>query len=57
MNFLYNNHQVNLLHYGFDICIIEYKTGKQELVKPTQVKDLRTGKFLINRSRPMRKKY
>jgi len=57
MNFLYNNQQVNLIHYGFDICIIEYKTGIQELVKPTQVKDLRTNEFLINRTRPIPKRY
>ena len=57
MNFLYNNQPVNLIHYGFDICIIEYKTGIQELVKPTKVKDLRTNEFLTHRKRPTPKKY
>ena len=57
MNFLYNNQRVNLIHYGFDICIVEYKTGIQELVKPAEVKDLRTNKFLINRNRPTPKRY
>ena len=57
MNFLYNNQPVNLIHYGFDICIIEYKTGVQQLVKPTEIKDLTTNKFLINRNRPTPKRY
>lgn len=57
MNFLYNKQPVKLIHYGFDICIIEHKTGIQELVKPTEVQDLKTGKFLTNRKRPTPKKY
>tara|TARA_B100000768_G_C11244541_1_gene361157 strand:- start:100 stop:273 length:174 start_codon:yes stop_codon:yes gene_type:complete len=57
MNFLYNNQPVNILHYGFDICIIEYKTGKQELVRPSEIKDLKTNKFLTHRTRPTSRRY
>jgi len=51
MNYLYKNQPVNLLHYGFDICIIEYKTGRQELVRPSEIKDLSTNDFLKHRDR------
>ncbi len=36
---------VNLLHYGFDIVVVEHKNGRQELLKPSDV-------GLSNRTRP-----
>ena len=52
MSYRYEGQAVDLLHHGYDICIIQYETGKQESVSPDKIVDTQTNKVIIRRTRP-----
>jgi hypothetical protein len=52
MSYRYEGQAVDLLHHGYDICIIQYEDGKQESVSPDKIVDTQTNKFIIRRTRP-----
>jgi hypothetical protein len=52
MSYRYEGQAVDLLHHGYDICIIQYEGGKQESVSPDKIVDTQTNKVIIRRTRP-----
>ena len=52
MSYRYEGQAVDLLHLGYDICIIQYEDGKQESVSPDKIVDTQTNKVIIRRTRP-----
>ena len=52
MSYRYEGQSVDLLHHGYDICIIQYEDGKQESVSPDKIVDTQTNKVIIRRTRP-----
>jgi hypothetical protein len=52
MSYRYEGQAVDLLHHGYDICIIQYEDGKQESVSPDKIVDTQTNKVIIRRTRP-----
>ena len=54
MRYKYEGQAVDLLHHGYDLCIIQYENGEQESVSPDKVVDTRTNKLINRRTRPTR---
>ena len=52
MSYRYEGQAVDLLHYGYDLCIIQYEDGKQESVSPDKLIDTQTNTAIIRRTRP-----
>ena len=52
MRYKYNKQTVDLLHHGYDLCIIQYKDGKQESVSPDKIVDTKTNRVILRRTRP-----
>ena len=52
INIEYKEQAVDLLHHGYDLCIIQYKDGKQESVSPDKLIDTQTNTAIIRRTRP-----
>ena len=52
MRYKYKEQTVDLLHHGYDLCIIQYENGKQESVSPDKIIDTQTNKIILQRTRP-----
>ena len=52
MGYKYKEQTVDLLHQGYDLCIIQYENGKQESVSPDKIIDTQTNKIILQRTRP-----
>ena len=52
MGYKYKEQTVDLLHQGYDLCIIQYENGKQESVSPDKIVDIKTNKVITHRTRP-----
>ena len=52
MGYKYNKQTVDLLHHGYDLCIIQYENGKQESVSPGKIIDTQTNTAIMRRTRP-----
>ena len=52
MSYRYEGQAVDLLHHGYDICIIQYEDGKQASVSPDELIDTQTNTAIIRRTRP-----
>tara|TARA_R110002167_G_scaffold221253_1_gene425972 strand:+ start:355 stop:543 length:189 start_codon:yes stop_codon:yes gene_type:complete len=54
MQYRRGNVECNLLHHGFDICVVEYASGEQVIADPDHVVDIKTGEAIKRRTRPSR---
>ena len=52
MSYRYEGQAVDLLHHGYDLCIIQYEDGKQVSVSPDKLIDTQTNTAIIRRTRP-----
>ena len=52
MGYRYEGQTVDLLHHGYDLCIIQYENGKQESVSPGKIIDTQTNTAIMRRTRP-----
>ena len=52
MSYRFEGQAVDLLHHGYDLCIIQYEDGKQAPVSPDKLIDTQTNTAIIRRTRP-----